>query len=54
MSIVQPRANLHRADLLIEREIRDVYLTGDAEANDRRPEDLASVLDFGQTSHVIR
>jgi len=37
-AVIRPRAELHRTELIIEREVCDVDLTGAAQLGRRRPE----------------
>ena len=51
-SVVGPRTQLHGADLVVEGEVGDVYLTRGVELDDGRPKDVAIMTHHGQRRHV--
>ena len=52
MSVVNPRAKLHFARLIIEWKVGDIDFTGASKFGRRRPEDVAIGLDDRSAAHV--
>ncbi len=51
-AIIRPRADLHFADLVVKREVGDVYLTRASQFNNWRPEDFPVGVNHCKSLHV--